>query len=93
MVERSEPCYLFEKGHWYIYRRGKCTYTDVNTTANNKTDADFQKLHIYYIKPEKGLEKVYNHFPNWEHMAAHANMENKTYYIFRDNKLISTVKP
>ncbi len=41
----------------------------------------------------KRLGKIYNRFSNWKHIAAHANMENKTYYIFRDNKLISTVKP
>lgn len=66
---------------------------DVNTIANDRLDADLQQLHIYYIKSEKGLEEIYNHFSNWKHIAAHANMENKTYNIFRDNKLISTVKP
>jgi hypothetical protein len=48
-------------------------------------------IEIYEFQKGNELSKVHIPFSDWKEMITYAGTENKTLYVFRNNRLVSTI--
>jgi hypothetical protein len=87
----AELCYLYENGKWTVLigkYSGNIEYPGILRLAWRQSFAD---LEIFEFQKGNELSKVYANFSDWKELVAYADTENKTLYVFRNNRLVSTI--
>jgi hypothetical protein len=87
----ADLCYLYENGKWTIFAgkySGNIEYPGILRLAWRQP---FANLEIYEFQKENELSKVHTPFSDWKELVTYAGTENKKLYVFRNNRLVSTI--
>jgi hypothetical protein len=91
-VKQAELCYLYENGGWSIHIGQRYSESiHFHALPGLIKWHPFSGLEIHESDKENVLSKVYAEFPDWKTLRAYAAKENKTLYVFRENRLVKTV--
>lgn len=82
--------FLFQKGRWYFKTQNG--FKDLATvTFSEKQDA-FKDIDLYELSEKGEMNPVAaNQFSGWKDIQSQAVTDNKSYYAFRGEKLITTI--
>jgi hypothetical protein len=90
-VKSAEVCYLYENGKWSILVGKHSVSIDFSTVFNLIKRNPLSRLEIYEFKNDGSFSKISDAFSNWDEILSHAATENKSLYIFRENRLVKTI--
>jgi len=87
-------CFLFEDGQWYILVGGhKENIKTIDSSVLQKSTL-MDGLQVYTYDPACSYNKLpEKEFYTWEEVRASSDKENKIYYIFRGEKLLTIIHP
>jgi hypothetical protein len=82
-IAGSKELFLQSEGTCFLYQNG-CW--EVETNKNSLAG-----LTIYRIEPKGGLSSIETGKINWRCLAEKSKKENQTYYLFRDDQLVTII--
>ena len=82
---------IYSDGRWQYLSNGTPTDIDFTEIPNASLDC-FKGLSIYELGEAGSISKVYNNkCASWQELQDEAITNNKTFYIFRKEKLVATI--
>lgn len=87
-------CFLYDNGQWYILVGGhKENIRTIDETVLKK-DRLMEGLEVYKYDPGSEYHKLSKiEFYSWNEVKENAKETGTTYYIFRNNKLLTIISP
>lgn len=91
---RFHCCFLFEDEQWYLLVGTYKGHIDTIDESMLKKEQLMAGLEVYKYNPDSNYQKLESvKFRAWSQVQDQSNKDNRTYYIFRNNKLISVINP
>ncbi|GAB6119601.1 hypothetical protein [Dysgonomonas termitidis] len=87
-------CFLFDDGQWYILVGShKENIKTIDASVLQKSTR-MDGLTVYTYEPDCSYQTLSEkEFHTWEEVRASSGRDNKTYYIFRGEKLLTIIHP
>nr|DAE55304.1 MAG TPA: SEC-C motif-c motif containing protein, Structural [Caudoviricetes sp.] len=83
--------FLFKDGHWFYYD-GETLTSFLPDTLPSKPENPLQGLEFMQLDAKGELGTLYNReFKKWNDILTQSNEEQTTVFVFRGNKLITTI--
>jgi hypothetical protein len=90
-AKAAELCYLFENGNWTMLFGKRSENIDFAQVLNVIKWKPFLHLEIYEFEKDNRFAKNHIAFADWKELKEYAERENKPVYVFRNNRLITTI--
>ncbi|GAB6013578.1 hypothetical protein [Viscerimonas tarda] len=86
-----ELCFLYENGNWTILFGKRSENIDFAQVLNVIKWKPFFNLEIYEFEKDNRFAKNHIAFADWKELEEYAERENKPVYVFRNNRLATTI--